>query len=349
MREAQLPPLYAGWLRDLLGGPIPEETVATCDRCPMLPSAGTAPHALTFHPSAKCCSFHPALPNFLAGRILADPDPAIAEGKRILLERIAQRVAVAPSGVGAGGVFELLYRKTPGVFGRAPALKCPYLGANGACGVWKSRPGVCATWFCKHVRGDVGFRFWKLMDRLLREVEGSLALWCLAERNAGAAEIDEPMISGVPNVAELGGAFDEARYRAIWGELAGREAEHYEACAGLVESLSWERVLEICGPLVRHLAARVRGAYADLLSEAVPERLRVAEFRLVRTEGAQFELLTYSEFDPVLMSLPLMRMLPFFDGRPTREALDAIRAELGGAPDLALVRRMVDFGVLQAC
>jgi hypothetical protein len=49
------------------------------------------------------------------------------------------------------------------------------------------------------------------------------------------------------------------------------------------------------------------------------------------------------------MPEPLARALHYFDGRPTEEALEAILTEEGVRIDLSLVRRMVDFGVLQAC
>lgn len=163
--EAALPPLYAAWLRAAAGGPIPRETVATCDACVMLPSEGSLPDATFFLPAVKCCAYQPALPGFLAGGILSDEDPTMAHGRKALEKQIESRVGVAPIGIKANEAFNLLYTMTPGVFGRAPALRCPYLTDGGDCGVWRHRPGVCATWFCKHVRGETGFRFWRLADR----------------------------------------------------------------------------------------------------------------------------------------------------------------------------------------
>ena len=57
---------------------------------------------------------------------------------------------------------------------------------------------------------------------------------------------------------------------------------------------------------------------------------------------------TYSEFDPVRISEALVRVLRYFDGRPTEEALEAIRLEQRIRVDLSLVRRLVDFGILKA-
>jgi hypothetical protein len=348
MPEAALPSLYAGWLRTVAGGPIPRETKATCDQCVMLPPSGSPPEIMYFHPVTKCCTFQPHLPNFLAGAILADPDPSIAEGRAAVEQRIWRRVAVTPSRAGAGALFGLLYGNITNVFGRAPALRCTYLNAAGGCGVWTHRPGVCATWYCKHVRGATGFRFWALADKLLRAVEQDLALWCPAELKVGSAEVVELARLSTPDVNELNGEIDEAQYRELWGEWAGREIEFYRACAGLVESLTWEQVCHVCGPRVRILEGLVRDAYVHLGSEAIPERLRLTRFSLASTGGGGYTVTTYSDFDPVRMSEALVRVLQYFDGRPTEEALEAIRKEQRIRVDLSLVRRLVDFGILKA-
>jgi hypothetical protein len=41
-----------------------------------------------------------------------------------------------------------------------------------------------------------------------------------------------------------------------------------------------------------------------------------------------------------------MELLPYFDGRPTKDVLEAIAAERGIALDPALVRKMADFALL---
>jgi hypothetical protein len=348
MAEASLPLLYGPWLRDVAGGAIPKETIATCDRCVMLKPSEGAEDATYFHPAVKCCTFQPNIPNFLAGRILSDADPSIAGGRAALEQRIARRVAVTPSHVGAGAVFGLLYKSTPNAFGRAPALRCSYLTPEGGCGVWKYRPGVCATWFCKHVRGQTGRRFWQLADKLLREVELELALHCLAEMKVGSAEVGDVTARPGPDVSELDGEIDWAAYRRLWGEWAGRETDFYRACARLVEGLAWEDVVEACGPRVRILADLVRDARAHLASEAIPERLRVRDFKVDGFEKGRYRVTTYSEFDPVLLSDRLTRVLRYFDGRPTDDALAAIFEEEGVRLAPSLLRRMVDFGILGA-
>ncbi len=309
-----------------------------------------SPGAIYFDPATKCCAFQPHLPNFVAGQILNDSDPSIAAGRETLEQRIMRKAAISPGWAGPGAVFSLIYRNTPNVFGRAPELRCDFLSPEGECGVWKHRPGVCATWHCKHVRGDVGFRFWKLADRLLRQVEQELSLWCLAELKVGSAEVEDVDFGTAPHVSELGGEIDVSRYQELWGEWEGREMDFYRTCAEQVRTLTWEQVENVCGPRVRILAGLLRDAYSHLTSDAIPDRLQVCEFRIsgVEANGNGYRVVAYSPYDPLVMPEPLIRVLHYFDGRLTEDALEAISKKEGLSVDVSLVRRMVDFGILQA-
>jgi hypothetical protein len=315
----------------------------------MLPSPGSPADATYFHPDLKCCAYQPHLPNFLAGRILSDLDGSITTGREELERRIARKVGVSPRWAGPGNLFGLMYRNVPNVFGRAPALRCHFLSPAGACGIWKHRPAVCVTWHCKYVRGETGLRFWKLADKLLQTIEHELSLWCLAELNPGLTPLDEIIPSNAPEVAELGAEIDPAVYRRLWGDWAGREIEFYQACARLVDNLSWEEVQSLCGPRVRILAGLVRDAYSHLLSQAIPERLRLGKLNFTNVEEQGFRIVSYSQYDPLLMPQKLVRVLQYFDGRPTEDALETILRKEGLRIDIGLVRRMVDFGVLQSC
>jgi hypothetical protein len=165
--SSTLPPLYAAWMHQMLAGPIPEETQATCANCAMCAKAGDPPanSTLFFHPQVKCCTYLPRLPNFLVGRLLADDDPDFAPGRITVEERLQRGVAVTPLGFGRDAVYTLLYQQgANAAFGRSRALRCPhYIEEGGRCGVWKHRESTCATWFCKHVRGAVGMQFWQVL------------------------------------------------------------------------------------------------------------------------------------------------------------------------------------------
>ena len=55
---------------------------------------------------------------------------------------------------------------------------------------------------------------------------------------------------------------------------------------------------------------------------------------------------SYSDYDPLELPSAVMELLPFFDGRPTAEALAEIEAERGVRLEPALVRKLIDFQVL---
>jgi hypothetical protein len=135
----------------------------------------------------------------------------------------------------------------------------------------------------------------------------------------------------------------------LWAEWEGREQDFYRACAQLVSPLAREQVEKVCGPRVRILAGLLRDAYVHLTSEAIPERLQLSEFRISGVEGNGFRVVGYSPYDPLIMPESLARVLHYFDGRFTEEALEAIFKEQGLQVDLSLVRRMVDFGLLRSC
>lgn len=340
-----LPPLYGPWLRAAAGGAVPNETVATCDRCVMLPAAGAPPGPHHFLPSVKCCTFQPTLANFLVGSLLADPDPTLARGRAVVEARLERRAGVVPAGILPGPEFRR--SRAPGVFGRSPGLTCPYLAGEGLCGIWRHRPGVCATWFCKHVRGELGHRFWTLADALLKAVESDLSVWCVAE--LGAAE---PFLGGLepedsPSAEDLGGPLDAERHLRAWGPWAGRERDFYRACAELVKPLAWPDVLARCGPRARVIASGLADVGREHASDAIPERLRLGSLRLVQDAAGRILVETYSGYDPLAVPPGLLEALRYFDGRPTREALEAIRTERDLTLGVGLVRRMVDFGILR--
>jgi hypothetical protein len=218
-----LPPLYARWASEFLGGAIPAESAATCNDCAMLSGErGTARPAAApfFNPDTKCCTYLPGLPNFLVGRMLADDSPEFARGRATLEARLTAGTAVSPRGIGRDAAYDLLYvTRGKSLFGRARSMLCPHYfdEGGGPCGIWRHRAAVCATWFCKYVRGAVGQRFWQALHRRLSAVEGELSVWC-------------------------------ARQLGELGEWSGREREFFQECARLVEALHWRDVERICGP-----------------------------------------------------------------------------------------------------
>jgi len=359
--ESTLPPLYAGWMAELLAGPIAEETEATCSDCAMCDKGAKPASASEFFYDSrtKCCTYVPGLANFLVGRILADDDPAFAKGRASVESRLQARVAVTPLGLGQPPTFALLYDKTvPASFGHSRALRCPhYLEQEGGlCGVWRHRAAVCTTWFCKYVRGAVGQAFWRALHRLLSGVEQSLSRWCVIQLDVGPEALAKlfpmPRQAGTPDMMDwrsLDGIVDPAVYRSLWGRWLGRETEFYEECARLVGSLRWQDVVAIGGPDIQIFARLVLDAHARLAAEEIPERIKIGKLTVIAANQASSCVSGYSGSDPLDLPRALMEVLPHFDGRPTGEALRDIRTAAGIAVDPALVRKLVDFEILVPC
>ncbi len=349
-----LPPLYAGWIHQLLEGPIPEESHATCNDCAMCAAGSHQAMAsgLFFDPRTKCCTYIPQLANFLVGRILADDDPAFAQGRATVEARLQAAVAVTPLGLGQPPSLALLYEKTAAnSFGRSRSLRCPhYLEEEGGrCGVWKYRASVCATWFCKYVRGATGMNFWQALHRLLSGVERNLSRWCVLQLDPGTEALERlfPLLRP-PDTDDrtLDDLIDPEAYRALWGRWFSREVEFYKECRPLVDGLTWHDVTTIGGPEMQIFARLVHEAYGRLMSNEIPKRLKVGSFNVARMDQQSCRVWSYDGSDPIEMPKALLESLPYFDGRPTDEALWTIVSEKAIRIDPGAVRKLVDFKIL---
>jgi Fe-S-cluster containining protein len=343
----------------LLAGPIPIETVATCDDCAMAapPEAQSSVSTPFFDSLLKCCTYMPTLPNFIVGRILGDSD--LPEKARDAMQtRLRATGATTPLGLSMNATYALLYEhQGANVFGRSESLRCPHLleEGGGRCGIWQHRNSVCATYFCKFVRGAVGEQFWNAMRELLSAVEKDLAWWCLLELDLGRAALQSFVATwkGSNNTQRLdahaiAGRRDPAQYKLIWGNWFGREQEFYRECGRLVGTLDWSTVMSVCGPEAGVRAQLVRHAYRELLSEEIPETLKAANLNLHFINQDSCKVASYSSLDPIAITKILLDLLPYFDGRPTDEVLSIIRKEKHIKIDQALVRRLSDFRILVA-
>ena len=357
LSNSPLPPLYAAWMDQLLAGPIPHETDATCDDCVMCASEHETDTAeVFFNPQTKCCAYVPALPNFLVGRVIADDTPAFAAGRATVEARVRAGVGVTPLGVDPPPGFAVLYGQSSAtLFGRSRTLRCPhYLEEGGRCGVWAHRAAICATWYCKHVRGAVGYDFWKALHQLLAAAEQSLARWCVLELDPGGAALRRlfPPVGTAARGIDAGvldGTPDAAAQRARWGHWAGREVDYYCACARLVGALKWPDVLAIGGPELQIYARLVREAYERHRATEIPAALKVGPFRIMRLGAVNSLVCSYSSYDPIELPQALIEVLPYFDGRPTSHALANIEAERGVKLSRALLRKLIDFEILVLC
>ena len=350
-----LPPLYASWLDGVLDGAIPNETDATCNNCAMLPDENAATDSNHFfNPQTKCCTYLPELHNFLVGRILADKDPAFAKGLESVEARLKAGIGVTPLSMGTTAMYSLIYHNTADLFGRAGNMRCPHYidEEGGRCGVWKHRESVCVTWFCKHARGGTSKNFWMKMLNLLTYIERSIAFWCVTQLDVGTDALSILLVNfknsetAKPSAAEVEGKADEKFYRAKWGKWFGREAEFYKECALLVNDLKWRDIESICGPELKVHTKLLQDAYQRLVTNEIPQRLKVGSFQLGSMEQNAFSVMTYSGYDTLRLSKPIIGILPYFDGRPVDEVLDEIVEKEQVRVSKDLMRKLIDFGML---
>jgi hypothetical protein len=307
-----------------------------------------------FHPETKCCTYVPALPNFLVGRILAHTDPAVVTGRTTVEERLRSGVAVTPLGIGQPPAFALMYKQSSTtLFGRSRSLRCPhYLEDGGLCGIWKHRAAICSTWFCKHVRGAVGYDFWRALQQLLATVEKTLSVWCVLQLDLGVTALERifppPRPGGNIHIdpRALDGQVDPVAYRDLWGRWAGREKYFYRECADQVEPLTWEQITAIGGPEISLYSQLVQDAHGRLLTRTLPPALQVGSFRVIKVGPESAHVSAYSTHDSLELPRALLEALPSFDGRPTQDALSVIEVERNIKIHPGLVRKLVDFQIL---
>jgi len=362
--NSSLPPLYAIWFDELLGGEIPAETRATCHDCAMCDSKGEyqKPDSNLFNPQVKCCTYMPRLANYIVGMILLDEDPIMAAGRAAVESRLQTGLAVTPLGLEQPPKSRFIYTHIePRAFGRAESLLCPYYinEQGGLCGIWKYRDGVCSTWFCKYERGAVGRDFWESAKLLLLAVEDDLSQWCALKLEMGEASLDlllttqagsgQPRTLPVLKLEDMDDLVDSDQQRRIWGNWYGREQEFYRACSELVRPLSWSDVLNICGPKTQARARMVQQMYRRLTSSEIPARLRMGTFTVVEATPEFSRLYNPGiGMDVFRISSRVLHLLPYFNGRPVSESVRQVIDKEGLRFTDELLRRLVDFKILVA-
>lgn len=354
---AVLPKLYEQWMSEVLDGMPPRERAATCDDCAMLPETGASAqgYGTYFNPETKCCTYLPAIPNFLVGLVLSDRTRALKRGRVLVLERLKKGEAVTPLGFGIPKPYSLLYDHAKGAFGKALRLRCPFFLAQqkGQCGIWPYRTSICATWHCKLDRGARGGRLWSALNNLLCSVERSLALYCALQLDLGEAalasllppqvrwhgdvELTEDQLDRAPNPDE---------HRSMWGDWDGRELELFERCGRLVSDLTWSDVLRIGGPEVSAWSRFARSSYDKLLDHELPAALTMGSYTVIDADAESVQVVGYNEHDPLELPRSLVDVLHYFDGQATTVVLERLASEAQLELDRDLLQLLVDFRIL---
>lgn len=361
-KTESLPTLYAGWVECMLGAGIPAETDATCHDCAMCAKEGDDPSEQRFYnPETQCCTFFPAMPNYLVGGVLLDRALRYSPLRSMVKGEGSVPAIVSPLGVFPSDHYRALYTNNTGAFGQDADMRCPYHVSatkdhGPMCGVWRHRQSTCATWFCKYVRGATGHAFWSRLHVLLGRAEESLRWWCAMELDVGDAAMDfmtharvgAPASDGQTRNKRLDRDLGPREFALMWGKWAKRKTRFYQEAARLVQALSWDDVLAICGPDVAVQTRLVQAAYARLIDKGLPQRLTVGDFRVVALDAVKATLICGVPPSPMEIPRVLLDLMPYFDGRPVPRVLEAIQQDHGITVQEGLVRKLMDNGILSA-
>ena len=367
--ESVLPPLYARWIDELLQRQIPEESKATCSECAMCRTQDSPPpQEVRFNDATKCCTYHPDIPNFLAGAILIDRDLSAAEGKRRLRERMKAAALVRPQGIYPSLEENARYSALSQNFGADVSMLCPYYIAEsgGQCGIWKHRNARCATWFCKHNRGAVGRDFWRTLKELIAAIEQYLSLWCIQRLEVGTPEFRDLFSLNISPDLQTFQRRQEFLYRSalpaehltsqeaerikrqMWGSWLYREEIFYMQCATVVDGFDWRKIMELENPVIQSHSVALQEAFAQLTTSDLPEFLKPGVFQSLPLGENGVRVWAYSQYDPVDLPEWALRVLPYFDGRPTEEVLAWVQTHSDLPVTRDLVFLMHDYGILKA-
>lgn len=331
-----LPEIYRPFLPDVFDRSMTEERHATCANCTMCPPpVPDFPPDAYFNPSTKCCTFHPALPNYSLGGLLQDDSERGAEGRRRVLAKLHARVGVTPAGILPPARVLLLQRHGKQGFGRAERLVCPYLDReHGACTVWAQREAECATWFCKHNQGFDGRAFWKQLRDYLVSVHVTLGTWTMRELGIDPDRIAEgfgPRLESL-DVRDLDDRPPtDAEYRRMWGNWAGREREFYGAAYDMVRALDRDGFAALVG--IEHAVSvdRLARRHDAITQPVLPDPLlRNPTLRVDRASDGSYVLTAGDAGEATRLRPEVYRLLDLFDGRrATDDVRHSVKTQTG--------------------
>ncbi len=165
MGPSALPKFYETWLGPLEG---PKESGAfNCDACFMVKPSGLTRDLGPFQPTVKCCTFHPFLPSFTIGALIA-----LGKTPPSVLEEYLGASRLTPLGA---------FPRGPGTSicetGKNQNDACMFLSKDGSasCTIRDFRPSTCAGYVCRSNRGVNGLKAWQDWELKLKRFEWTLA------------------------------------------------------------------------------------------------------------------------------------------------------------------------------
>lgn len=185
----------------------------------------------------KCCTYRPFIANFLVG--------AFCDDETLFNQELFNEWDFLIVGLSPNLKYrKYFFKKGKWGFGTDSHLLCSfYEKKNGGCRIWKARPAVCRTFFCKSSYNEGGAFYWKSAEEFTWRLE-----WVLLE------EFLYHKGWSLEEVAEVKGYLDDSRggpQRNVPREYCFEDIavarDFYREAKSFMESMSEAHVMEILG------------------------------------------------------------------------------------------------------
>ncbi len=334
----QLPDIYNKFLPSELLQDIPDESMATCGNCIMvLPEDDQrlGSDFAYFSKETKCCTFYPALPNYLVGGLLCDDDPRNKEGIEKVKQVISGRKGVTPHGIFPPRKYWMLYLKGKNIFGKAGTMRCPYYDAkSGGCSIWKYRAVICSTYFCKHACGIEGRMFWESIQDYLRFVEDILTNYVVMESGWPSETVMEGSIVKyftrkteeltLEEIEDI--PLPAKKYSALWDNWRGKEEDFYKRAFEMIGRLDREKFKEIAGYANDIHIKLISRRLNDAKNTPIPDILRKNPKLKIYPEGEK-KVKIISPGGMFELSKEIFNQLDIFNGKINNGEADKLLQE----------------------
>ena len=350
--RGMLPPVTHGFVDEFFDKPKLNETRANCAQCSMCNWGQPSPVQMEyFHKETKCCTFFPALPNYIVGAILSDEAPDMEEGKKRIRGVIKNRMGTLPQQLTRPRKMSYLMTNYSEAFGRAKSLLCPYFNSESpeyACTIWRHREAVCMTYYCKYDAGQRGYDFWGALKDYLFFMQRVLSM--AAMENVDKS-VKEPQWKGMHISAE---DMDDlppkaSDYAAWWGSWVGREEEFYIKCYEWVKGISRADFKKNADESKegKKFLDRLKSTYEKLEHKIIPANL-VRNARMKEEHvGQKVVVTTYHRYDSFALDRDLYDVVGMFKAEQSlQENLDRLAKDEGIELAPELVEYLFAAGVL---
>ena len=269
----KIPPIYHPLFPELLSINFPEERIATCANCTLCRSA------LSPYVNTKCCAYHPHMPNYLLGGILADQEDSLKIGKDRIDAQIRAKAGVTPYGIipPVGHHSRQKIVNSQDFWSRPHELmeaqRCPYYD-EGNCTVWKYRENLCVTYFCSSIGGAHGTRFWKKLNRYMKMAETRLSQYAMMKLGWPPTTIKTEAVTTPDfDLEDEAGHIKHDNYSTLWDTWEGREKEFYIACYNVILNTDAATFKSITGISREILEAALRAEEFNFEAGVYPDYL----------------------------------------------------------------------------